>query len=91
MKKALTILSILGFLFLLDADYGHTAGNDNSGRMVVEGVIYDADTQEPIPFATIRVLGTGKSTLANDDGQYRLVLHGDSHSLKFSHVSHYSE
>jgi len=91
MKKALTILSILGFLFLLDADYGHTAGNDNNGRMVVEGIIYDADTQEPIPFATVRVLGTGKSTLANDDGQYRLVLYGDKHSLKFSHVSHYSE
>ncbi len=91
MKKALTILSILGFLFIFDADYGHTSGNDDGGRMVVEGTIFDAETNDPIPFATVRVLGTGKSTLANDDGQYRLVLHGDGHNLKFSHVSHYSE
>jgi hypothetical protein len=58
---------------------------------VVKGTIYDGDTGQPIPFATVRVEGTGRSMLANENGEYRLYLPEGTYRLKFSHVAHYSE
>jgi len=58
---------------------------------VITGTIYDFDTGEPVPAATIRVEGTGKSMLANEQGVYRLRLQPGKYKLKFSHIAHYSE
>ncbi len=58
---------------------------------VIRGTIYDEETGEPVPFATVRVEGTGRSMLANEDGQYRLYLPEGTYQLKFSHIAHYSE
>ena len=58
---------------------------------VLTGTVTDMDTQEPLPSATIRVMGTGRSMLANEQGQYRLRLEPGTYRLKFSHVAHYSE
>ena len=58
---------------------------------VIEGVITDFESGEPVPFATIRVPGTGKSMAANADGRYRLRLSPGRYELKFSHIAHYSE
>ncbi|MCP4686111.1 MAG: carboxypeptidase-like regulatory domain-containing protein [bacterium] len=60
-------------------------------RLVVEGTVFDFDSRLPIPFATVRVEGTGRSTLANGEGQYRLVLGSGERNLKFSHIAYYSE
>ena len=62
-----------------------------STNSVVEGLITDFDSGEPVPYATIRVEGTGRSMVANQDGQYRLILKPGQYLLKFSHVAHYSE
>lgn len=48
-------------------------------------------SREPIPRVTVRVNGTGRSTLANEDGQYRMVLEPGEWELTFTHVAHYSE
>jgi hypothetical protein len=56
----------------------------------VSGVVRDTETGEPIPLVTVRVVGTGRSTLSNADGQYRLMLGAGLWKLKFTHVSHYS-
>jgi len=58
---------------------------------VIKGTIHDYDTGEPIPAVTIRVEGTGRSMLANDQGEYRLRLQPGEYNLKFSHIAHYSE
>ncbi len=58
---------------------------------VITGTIYDQESSEPLPSATVRVMGTGRSMLANDQGQYRLRLEPGTYRLKFSHVAHYSE
>jgi len=58
---------------------------------VLRGKVYDLESGRPLPGATIRVLGTGRAMLANDQGQYRLRLDAGSYRLKFSHVAHYSE
>ncbi|PKK83968.1 MAG: hypothetical protein CVT49_05950 [candidate division Zixibacteria bacterium HGW-Zixibacteria-1] len=62
-----------------------------SANAVVEGLVTDYDSGEPVPFATIRVEGTGRSMVANQDGQYRLMLKPGQYQLKFSHIAHYSE
>ncbi len=58
---------------------------------VITGTIHDQESGEPLPSATVRVMGTGRSMLANDQGQYRLRLEPGTYRLKFSHVAHYSE
>jgi len=59
--------------------------------VLVEGTIRDAVSSEPISRVTIRVEGTGQTTLGNDDGRYRIRLDPGAHTLRFSHVAHYSE
>ncbi len=58
---------------------------------IITGHVYDYDSDEPIPAVTIRVEGTGRSMLANDQGEYRLRLQPGVYKLKFSHIAHYSE
>jgi len=57
---------------------------------VLEGTVRDLDSGDPIPQATIRVLNTGLTAMANDDGRYRLKLKPGLYNLKFSHIAHYS-
>jgi len=58
---------------------------------IISGTIYDQNNGLPIPAATVRVEGTGRSMLANDQGEYRLRLDPGQYRLKFSHIAHYSE
>jgi hypothetical protein len=60
-------------------------------RFVLTGTIVDSVTQAPIPAATIRVLGTGISTLANDDGRFRLVIPEGAYWLKVTHIAFRSD
>ncbi len=62
-----------------------------SSKGIVTGFVYNCDSGEPIPFATVRVVGTGKSTLANAEGQYRILLPPGPCELKLSHIGYYSE
>jgi hypothetical protein len=55
------------------------AADSTAARVIIQGTVLDADSLKPIGFATIRVEGTGHSTLANEDGRYRLVLSGPTH------------
>ncbi len=60
-------------------------------RIVVEGTVFNAESGAPIPFASVRIEGTGRSALANADGEYRLRLGPGEDRLKFSHIAFYSE
>ncbi|MFH1374477.1 MAG: DUF5686 family protein [bacterium] len=58
---------------------------------VITGTAYDEKTSQPVPSVTVRVEGTGRSMLANNDGQYRLTLPSGVYELKFTHVAYYSQ
>jgi hypothetical protein len=58
---------------------------------VIEGRIIDDATGEPIPFATVQLLGADRATLANGEGSFRLVLPSFPIDIKFSHIAYYSE
>ncbi len=74
----------LAILFVLTAAV-------TSQAVLVEGTIRDAASNEPISRVTIRVEGTGQTMLGNDDGRYRIRLDPGTHTLRFSHVAHYSK
>lgn len=57
----------------------------------ITGTVFDSESGEPIPHVTVRVEGTGRSMLANEQGQYRLLLDPGVYSLRFSHVAHFSD
>ncbi|MBU1317760.1 MAG: DUF5686 and carboxypeptidase regulatory-like domain-containing protein [candidate division Zixibacteria bacterium] len=57
----------------------------------IKGTILDANTGEPISYATVRDDISGQSISANKDGEYRLRLRRGSYELKFSHLAYYSE
>lgn len=80
------------FILILFTGTSVTAQSvSTSERWVVEGAVLDFDSHQPIPFATVRVEGTGRSTLANEDGKFRLILGAGERALKFSHIAYYSE
>lgn len=60
-------------------------------RTPITGTVYDFDTREPIPFATVQIVGSSLATTANENGQYRLLVNPGTHEIKFSHIAYYSE
>jgi len=84
------LLSLTAWAIFILID-GCGSSVEASELVILQGVIRDFDSGEPLARATIRVEGTGFSTLSNDEGHYRLLLQSGEHKLKFSHISHYSE
>ncbi|MFH1686881.1 MAG: DUF5686 family protein [bacterium] len=58
---------------------------------IITGSVYDAETGEALASVTIRVTGTGTTSLTSPAGDYRLSLEPGEHQLRFSHVGHYSQ
>jgi hypothetical protein len=80
MRRFLLIISLLFVIFTI-----------TSYAAVIKGTVYNYDSGEPIARVTIRVEGTGRSMLANEQGEYQLRLRPGEYNLKFSHIAHYSE
>ncbi len=59
--------------------------------VVLQGKVYDTESQETIPLVTIRVERTGQSMVANEEGQYRLQLQPGTYTVTFSHVAYYAK
>lgn len=53
-----------------------TLGSATFGQQVVESRIVDAETGQPIPFASIGIVGTSKGTSSNINGQFSLSVSG---------------
>jgi len=63
------------------------------GQNTLEGNVYDADSQNPLEFATIAVLNAADSTvvtggISNDKGQYSLTVPNGSYILSVSFISY---
>jgi hypothetical protein len=50
-------------------------------RTALLGKVVDAVTHEPVPAASIRIMGTTHGTIANPTGQFALSLEGDEHTV----------
>ena len=77
-------------LLLIAAAVTADPGLSQVRTSVAEGMIYDADSGNPIPYATIQVINSDRSTLANDEGKYRVILQPGETQLRFSHIAYFS-
>lgn len=72
-----------------------SSGAAQSGGIAVKytvyGTVYDSATQKPAPYVTVQLVGTSRTTLTNDSGQYRINIDQASATLKFSHVAYYTQ
>ncbi|MFH2055011.1 MAG: DUF5686 family protein [bacterium] len=58
---------------------------------VIEGTVKDMRSGAVLPRATIQLVASGRSTLANEAGEFRLVLPPGEHELKISHIGYHSQ
>lgn len=59
------------------------------GQQIVEGRVVDKETGNPVPFASVGILGTSKGTSSNLNGQFSLVIE-EPFSIKISCVGYES-
>ena len=63
----------------------------NVKKVVIEGTVTDSISNKPLDLVTVRVIGSGITTLTNADGRYRLLLAPGTWKLHFSHVAYASQ
>ena len=81
MRRFLLCISSLSFLFLISAP-------GVSAQETLTGSVLDAESNEPIPGATIVVLGTVRGTAANAEGAFALTVPSLPVALQISSVGY---
>ena len=66
-KKLLSLIILLFGIF-------STLSAQEDNRITIKGVVVDATTGEPIPFANLGVLGTVAGVASDMDGNFELLL-----------------
>jgi hypothetical protein len=64
--------------------------NHAEAQKLIEGYVLTAETNEPLPFVNIGILGSRYGTLSNDDGSFSLEIPSDmtSKSIIFSYIGY---
>src|SRR5579871_2595476 len=70
------------WIFVFSLMTGRTAMSQ-----AIEGKIVDAENEEPVPFASIGIIGTTRGTSSNIDGEFKLPVSGNV-SLKITCVGY---
>ncbi|MGZ3865045.1 MAG: carboxypeptidase-like regulatory domain-containing protein [Bacteroidia bacterium] len=55
---------------------------------ILTGIIKDAETKQPVPFASVGISGTNYGTLAAHNGQFKLSLRNNSDSIHISSIGY---
>ncbi len=58
---------------------------------VLSGLVLDAGTMQPLPSATIRIVGSSKGTVTNSQGQFRFALPKGNVTLAISYLGYESD
>lgn len=66
------------FFFLVVAFYGHA---QNPCSQEIKGQVLDADTKEPLPYATVKISDTSQGVVTNEKGLFHLkeICDGEVH------------
>lgn len=85
-KNKIQVLS-LGILFSL------LTLNAVAQQLLLKGTVIADDSKQPIPRATIAVIGApvGNSTQTNDNGQYQLKINGNYTKIRVSYIGYDSK
>ena len=55
------------------------------------GFVHDAETKAPLPFTNIRILGTARGTISNEEGKYEFILPPATYRVVFSYIGYRSD
>lgn len=58
-----------------------------AAQLKINGKIIDCETRQPVPFATIAIVGTNQGTSSNTDGEFSLLI-PDNGALRISSVGY---
>jgi TonB-linked SusC/RagA family outer membrane protein len=79
MKRVLTFIFSLGFVFLLNAQ-----------ERIITGVVTAGDSKEPLPGVTVVIQGTSSGVITDLDGNYSIKA-SENNELTFSFVGYLPE
>ena len=57
-------------------------------QKIILGTVRDAKNKNPLAFCAVTSLGTGKSTVTNDEGAFKLVVALESDSIVFTYIGY---
>ncbi|SFN89589.1 CarboxypepD_reg-like domain-containing protein [Algoriphagus ornithinivorans] len=60
-------------------------------QVSIKGKVTDAETGDPIPFASVLVLGTGKGMNTDFEGNYELSFSGEADSVRVSYLGYITQ
>ena len=60
-------------------------------QVSIKGKVTDAETGDPIPFASVLVLGTGKGMNTDFEGNYELSFSGKADSVRVSYLGYITQ
>jgi hypothetical protein len=60
-------------------------------NVIIKGTVVDAETNEPVPFVGVELVGTNTGTITNMDGQYNISTKGTANIIKFSSIGYDAE
>lgn len=72
MKNALGILKKLQLTAVFVVAFSLLAFGQDNSLLTLRGKVYDAQSNEPLPLASIRLEGTSYATVSNDEGVFSL-------------------
>lgn len=82
--KGLIFIFLFGFIY-----HPLFSQEQDNCHYKVEGTVYDRETGEPLPFATVTLQGTTKGTVANEEGYFYLnSICEEEFDLVFSHIGY---
>jgi hypothetical protein len=87
----MVVLILLCMCLSIQTSLGQQLNSPAARSAIVDGTVYDDATGQPIPFATVQTTVGDRSTLANEEGRYRILLTAGPHQLRFSHIAYYSQ
>lgn len=76
-------------LVLLTAIFGTDITQAEPSTAII-GILVNASDGTPIPRVTVQMSPSGKTSITNDDGRFRLLSDAGDQSIKFSHVAYQS-
>ena len=77
-----------GFLFLLAGLPFVSSGQDNE-KVIIEGIVVDADSLQPLPYVHVRARNTNLGAVTGSDGRFNIRVNAQD-SIDFSIVGYHS-
>ncbi len=75
----------------LEVIFGFRVEGQNNSNIFLKGTVVDAETNEPVPYAYIELVGTKTGTTTGRDGRYNLRSAGNATNIRFSSIGYVTE